>query len=253
MIALVPGFLQSPEDLSELAAALEARDVGAVRLDLLELARGRNAEDAARRLLDALPGPDAVLVGYSMGARLCLAAALAAPRRIRGLVLLSGSPGLVDDAARRERRALDEERACTLERDPEAFVSSWGALPLFAPLRATPAFERLQARRRTLIRGPRATAWASVLRALGPGAMPSLWPSLPRLDVPVLLLSGALDEAYVQHAQRAAALLSRPCVDVVDGVGHALPLEAPDAVADRLRAFVASLAPTPTAQMEDRP
>ena len=66
-------------------------------------------------LLDHLAIPDAVLAGLSFGGRVVLQTALAAPARVRGLVLLDAvldgmawdpeSAGALDELARRARRA----------------------------------------------------------------------------------------------------------------------------------------------------
>ena len=240
MIVLVPGFLQAPDDLAPLGEALVGLGLPESRVDLLELTSGSTWSEAARRLSERVSSSIApvFLVGYSMGARLALAVATCAPSQLAGLVLLSGSPGLEDESARSARRALDEERAQALLRDAEGFLSSWEQLPMFAPFRATPAFRALAKERRLHIRDERAAAWVHVLRALSPGAMPSLWPSLGALEVPTLLLAGALDEAYVDIAARARALLPNSRVGVLPGVGHVLPLEAPDEVARRIAAFL---------------
>src|SRR4051812_40948586 len=53
-------------------------------------------------------GGDGVYIGYSMGGRLCLRVALDHPTRVRGLVLISASPGIADADERDERRRRDD-------------------------------------------------------------------------------------------------------------------------------------------------
>src|SRR5262249_58533233 len=60
-------------------------------------------------------GGRAVYAGYSMGGRLCLRLALDRPDLVRGLVLLSASPGISDDAERAARRQADEKLAREIE------------------------------------------------------------------------------------------------------------------------------------------
>ena len=55
------------------------------------------------------------LLGYSLGARFALHAALCAPERIARLVLISGTGGIEADDTRAERRRRDEETATHLE------------------------------------------------------------------------------------------------------------------------------------------
>ena len=61
--------------------------------------------------------------------------------------------------------------------------------------------------------------------------MAPLWDRLGELAMPVVVLAGERDEKYVGLAERLAAALPTPHVAIVPGAGHALPLEAPAAVA----------------------
>ena len=73
------------------------------------------------------------LCGYSLGGRVALHVALAAPERVTRLVLVSTSAGIEDDAERAERRAADRRLADELERIPfEQFIERWRTQPLFA-------------------------------------------------------------------------------------------------------------------------
>ena len=58
-------------------------------------------------ILDALAVERTHLLGYSMGGRVALAAAIAHPERIASLILESASPGLADAAERQARIASD--------------------------------------------------------------------------------------------------------------------------------------------------
>jgi 2-succinyl-6-hydroxy-2,4-cyclohexadiene-1-carboxylate synthase len=49
--------------------------------------------------------------------------------------------------------------------------------------------------------------------------------------MPVAVLAGERDAKYVALGERLAAALPRAVLTVVPGAGHALPLEAPAAVA----------------------
>jgi pimeloyl-ACP methyl ester carboxylesterase len=71
---------------------------------------------------------------------------------------------------------------------------------------------------------------------------------LPAVTCPVALLWGADDEEVpVEVAQRAAAILPRATLEVIGGVGHLTPLEAPDAV---FRALVGADGPAATSPIE---
>ncbi|HSR41195.1 MAG TPA: alpha/beta fold hydrolase, partial [Longimicrobiales bacterium] len=170
----------------------------------------------------------AVWIGYSMGGRLALAGGVLRPDRVAALVLESASPGLAGPDERAERRALDEERARTLEEGGlEAWVDAWMSLPLFASQRELPEEVRARERRRRLRSSVEGLAWS--LRELGTGSQPSFWDDLPGLDVPVLLLTGARDEKFCDLADAMASKLPRARRATIPGVGHAVHLEAPDA------------------------
>ena len=95
-----------------------------------------NLWSAGRELVHSV-GP-ADLVGYSMGARICLHAALAAPDQVPRLILVGATAGIADPGARAERQADDEALADSIERGgnralPE-FFERWLAGPLFRGL-----------------------------------------------------------------------------------------------------------------------
>jgi 2-succinyl-6-hydroxy-2,4-cyclohexadiene-1-carboxylate synthase len=170
------------------------------------------------------------LCGYSLGGRVALHVALAAPQRVTRLILLATSAGIADPAERAARRRADEALAAELERGTiEAFADRWVARPLFAGTR--PAFVR--AWRADLTRND-PQGLAAALRGLGAGAMTPLWDRLPELDVPATVVAGERDPAYVARAEQLACALPRAELVVVPGAGHGLAREAPDAVAQVL-------------------
>jgi 2-succinyl-6-hydroxy-2,4-cyclohexadiene-1-carboxylate synthase len=178
-------------------------------------------------LLGELGAPHADWVGYSMGGRVALGAALLAPERVTRLVLEGASAGLESDADRRERRASDEALAARLESEGmEAFLDVWSAQPLLASQRRLPQAVRDAERRRRLQNRPEALA--ACLRGLGTGVQPSLWNRLTEVRCPVLLVTGEEDEKFTALAQRMAAQLPRSDHVVVPSAGHAVHLEAPE-------------------------
>ena len=166
------------------------------------------------------------LCGYSLGGRVALHVALAAPERVSRLVLVSTSAGISDEAERAQRRESDRALADELEQIPyEQFIERWRTQPLFA---CEPA--EVGARAREDQRRNRPDALAAVLRGLGTGEMQPLWPRLGELVMPVTVLAGERDAKYRALGQRMLELLSDARLVVVAG-GHGLPLENPVAVA----------------------
>ena len=174
-----------------------------------------------------------IYVGYSMGARYALCAALARPDAVERLVLLGVNPGIEDADERAARRAADDALADSLEADGvDAFLDRWLALPLFASL-SPDAADPADRRRNT------AAGLASSLRHAGTGAQDDLWPRLGELSMPVLVVAGDRDTKFRAIAERAAdAIGANASFALVPDAGHAAHLEQPDAFVGLLRAFV---------------
>ena len=167
------------------------------------------------------------LVGYSMGGRIALHAALALSGRVHRLVLIGASPGLADRGEREGRRAADEELAESIERSSiEEFARRWAQTPVLAgqppDVLAAVHADRLRNEPAGLARA---------LRGLGTGALPSLWDRLGEVSMPVALVVGERDKKFTAIAAQMASTLPDAEVILVSGAGHAVHLEAPAAVA----------------------
>lgn len=178
---------------------------------------------ALREQLDFHP---AHLLGYSMGARLALYVAVTYPGQVRSLILESGSPGLATEAERQARVRSDEGLADRIEQDGiAAFVDYWEQIPLFASQQNLSADVRLRLREMRLQNCQ--TGLANSLRGMGTGVQPSLWQRLNELNMPVLLLAGALDTKFVGIAQQMYDWIPNARLVIVPDVGHTIHLEAP--------------------------
>jgi 2-succinyl-6-hydroxy-2,4-cyclohexadiene-1-carboxylate synthase len=186
--------------------------------------------DGVAELVAGTTGEPFTLVGYSMGGRLALHAALGMPERVRALVLVSASAGITDPGMRGARREADEALAAWIEtRSIEAFIERWSATPLFEHdpgwVKQVVAGDERRCDPRTL---------AVCLRRLGQGAMEPMWGRLGELAMPTVILAGERDEAYVATAERLADAIPGSRLVVVRGAGHRVALEAPVAVAAAL-------------------
>jgi 2-succinyl-6-hydroxy-2,4-cyclohexadiene-1-carboxylate synthase len=178
-------------------------------------------------------GERAIYVGYSMGGRLCLRLALDRPDLVRGLVLVSTSPGIANGEERAARVEADELLADSVERDGvAAFLADWLSQPMFASV--PPDAPGLADRRRLT-----PEFLAACLRRLGTGAMEPMWGELSQLTMPVMLVTGTRDEKFTAIGRR---MLERMHAGVglmqLDG-GHALPLEQPAVLGGLITAFAA--------------
>ena len=233
-LLLLHGFMQTGRAWDEVVRHLDGERYRPLAPDI----RGHGAA-AARRPIDVascvedvvgLAAPRFALAGYSQGARLALHVALAHPDRVTRLVVVSGTAGIEDDRERARRRVADEELAAWMEADGRLMsevADRWAAQALFA---GQPAAVAAAARADRLVNDPAHVAAA--LRGIGAGAMEPLWSRLRELDdTPVAVLAGERDPKYVGLGERLARALPHAALRVVSGAGHALPLEAPAAVA----------------------
>lgn len=177
-------------------------------------------ESSVEAVLDASPERFA-LCGYSLGGRVALHVALAAPERVSRLVLVSCSPGIEDDGERAERRTADMALADELERIPfEQFVDKWRSQPLFVddPPEVV-ALARIDQHRNE------PDALAGVMRGIGTGEMQPLWGRLRELSMPVTYVAGERDAKFRAIGERMVALMPEARLVVIRG-GHVLPLES---------------------------
>ena len=244
-LLLLHGFLGRKEDWQEIAPALSL-DHFVIAVDMPghgESVEGFSERDYSmagcsellRNSLDSLQIGRCSVVGYSMGGRLALYFAVHHPSRCRSVILESASPGLRTEAERAARRTHDEALAKRLIADDfEQFLNAWYAQPLFEPLRQSARFGELLARRSK--NDPHGLALS--LRQMGTGVQPSLWDELQKFDIPMLLLTGALDIKFTRIAQEMAAVCPHSRAEVIAGAGHTLHFEAPERYIAAVRRFL---------------
>jgi len=240
------GFMGSLHDWLETAAAL-----GEFRCILPDLAgHGQTSVGDADyhytmagacaaliRLADQLGVRRLTPIGYSMGGRLALYLALRYPDRCDRVVIESASPGLATEGEREQRRRWDASKARELESwDFSRFLRVWYAQPLFETLvQDQDRFATVLERRRQNDPG----GLARSMRGMGTGAQSSLWPELERLDMPLLAISGELDQKYRKTMGDMVRLCQKGRHVVVPGAGHNVHCENPEIYTQVLREFLA--------------
>ncbi len=184
----------------------------------------------------SVAAPRPVLVGYSLGARTALQLLRRHPHTVSAAVLIGVHPGLVSDAERRARRAADRRWIELLEDDGlEAFLAAWTRQPIFAGQERLGAKER--AAQQAVRESHHAAGLAHSLRALGLAEMPESAATLRRPPVPVTLLVGGFDEKFLALARSVVNAAdadsgARVSLEVVEGAGHNVLLERPQAVVE---------------------
>lgn len=224
LLTLVADDVAERSQLESLAVDMPGHgDATALRLDLW---------DAADHLVAR--GGVATYVGYSMGGRVGLHAALAHPDQVERLVLIGATPGIEDDDERAARRVADEALADHIESvGVEQFVDEWLRNPLFAGL-TDEAAQRSDRIRNT------AAGLASSLRLAGTGTQDPLWNRLGAIACPVLLLVGADDAKFRAIAEQTSSLLPRATMATIEQSGHSAHLEQPERTLEAIRSWLDS-------------
>lgn len=248
-VVLLHGFTGSAEAMSGLAEGLR-NAYRVLAIDLPGHGKTEIPQSALRGFsmastvsclwdaLDELGAERANLVGYSMGGRVALSAAVACPKRAASVVCLGASPGIADPIERSERREADEALASSILSDGvEQFVDSWLAQPLFASLasRLSPADLRTSRQQRLT---NTAEGLAFSLRSIGTGSMKPLHDALADAEFPCLWVAGSEDAKFAAIAEEMSATMPNGRCALVSDAGHSVHLENPAATLSAINDFL---------------
>jgi pimeloyl-ACP methyl ester esterase len=243
----VHGWSRSSADLAPLAERLPGRRV--LRLDLRGHGRSTPGPFTLAALADDLAAlaaaeglSGALLLGWSLGGQVALAALAAHPAlraRLAGLVLLGATPRFTEGADwphGQPARAVEGLRL-RVRRAPQKALARF-LDDCFAP-------GELDEAGRARLAGLRAAPppdQAAAVAGLDVLASADLRAALPALDLPALVLHGEADAICPPGAGRAlAAALPRARLRTFPGLGHAPHLSRPDEVAAAVAAFAGGL------------
>ena len=182
----------------------------------------------------------AAWLGWSLGGLIALAAALRAPKRVTGLILLTATPRFVQAAdwtPAMPETTLDQFHA-GLTADPTATLARFLA---FQVRGSTSARETLRTLRDELASRPEPDPSAL---ALGLNLLrdEDLRGRLPDIRCPALWLFGSHDTLVpARVAERIELLMPNAQTRIIAGAAHAPHLSHPDATAQAISAFLAGL------------
>ncbi|MGF1589848.1 MAG: 2-succinyl-6-hydroxy-2,4-cyclohexadiene-1-carboxylate synthase [Pleurocapsa sp.] len=185
-------------------------------------------------LLEALAIKQCWLVGYSLGGRIALYLTVFFPQYFQAVILESASPGLDTQPERDRRIERDLKLAKQLESmDLAQFLRQWYANPLFFSFVQHPHYQQAIAIR--LQNDP--LKLAKSLRLIGLGMQPSLWSYLSEIQIPILLIVGALDTKFIAINQQIASLCPQASLKVVQNSGHNIHFEQPAKFVNLIKHF----------------
>jgi 2-succinyl-6-hydroxy-2,4-cyclohexadiene-1-carboxylate synthase len=229
MVLFIPGFMQRGDAWRPVAELLPERYPSRL-LDHSE----HSFEGRMGEILES--GAD-VLVGYSLGGRLALRAALRSPGSFTAVVLVGSTAGIEEGPMRAQQAEADEKLASWVEAMPiEDIVALWERQPLFADQPESLVEEQRPGR---LAQDPRSLAL--LLRTAGQGVLEPVWHELRALELPLLAIAGARDDGYSAAAKRIAHVAPNARAAIVEDAGHAAHLQRPDEVAGLITGFLDEL------------
>jgi pimeloyl-ACP methyl ester carboxylesterase len=218
----------APVDPSKIDIAQHARDLMSVR----------------RHLGD----PPSILFGHSMGTQVCLEAWRLFPEHIKGLVLICGSYGKVTQSFRGLPilDAILPKLMGIVDKQPDLVRAIWSRIPPEMAFRAAMLAGDVDpdnVRREDMLpylKHMTHVDFAMFLRMLRAAGDHSAETYLPEINVPVLIIAGEKDtftpgslSQWMSEQIPGSELL------VVPAGSHVAPIEQPELVGARIKAFVA--------------
>lgn len=237
-LLLLPGLIC---DSRVFAAQLHTFDRAASAADY------GDADDlgAMATLVLAEAPPRFALLGHSMGARVALEVVRQAPERVTRLALVSTGVHLPSpEEAPKRHKLRDLGRAYGMA----ALVDAWLPPMVARARREDPAF--MAPLRTMCIEAGLARFEAQIAALLGRREVESL---LPRIACPTLVAVGSEDgwSPPDQH-EAIAALIPGARLAVVEGAGHMLPVEAPEAFNQIIAGWLSQPVPSRTPLQGER-
>lgn len=186
--------------------------------------------DDAQAVIAGLGLQRYVLVGHSMGGKVAQCVAGRRPQGLAGVVLVAPSPPLPMAVGDEQRAAM--AHAYDSRESVEAVLDNvLSASPLSTALREQVIEDSLAGAPQAKEAWPRSAMRENIAEAAA------------RIEVPVLVIAGERDLVDSPDTLRTALLpyISHAHMDMLPGIGHLSPLEAPADLARRIDGFVATL------------
>jgi 2-succinyl-6-hydroxy-2,4-cyclohexadiene-1-carboxylate synthase len=246
-ILFLHGFTGSSNDWKDITVKIDKR-FNRTALDLI--GHGKSSAPASvnyytpdsivaqiEHVIKHLRLKEVILCGYSMGGRAALSYAIAKKDMVKGLILESASAGIKNEKEREARKKSDEELATYIENNSlEDFAAMWLDQELFGTLRRF-SNNRLKDIKEEKSKNSK-IGLANSLRGFGTGVMPNLASELKKMKLPVLLISGGLDDKFTQINQNLKKVIPSAKHKIISTAGHNTHLEEPKKFIEAVNSFL---------------
>lgn len=228
-VICIHGFMGRPDDWKSLK--LESHiDAAFTYYDLFASEQGIVPFDEWAYLFNQNIRRKSVLVGYSLGGRLAMHAALANPDLFAGVVIISANYGLNDRKLKSSRWERDLVWADKIMNMPwEKFLGEWNSQPVFSA-GDEPFPRKEQDYNRDML--------AKSLLTWSLAKQECLKENLQKLSVPVLWAAGEKDTIYAQQAQTLAFQNKDSNIWIATESGHRVPWQNPKEFTHQLKEFI---------------
>jgi len=204
-----------------------------------------------KRVREAVADPPCVIIGHSMGTQVALEEWRRYPANVKGMVLVCGSYGKVTQSFRGVPilELILPKLMDIVDKQPEIARAVWSRIPPEMALRAALISRDVDPdhiRREDMLPYLKHmthvdfSMFLKMLRAAGDHSAED-W--LGEIDVPVLIVAGERDTfTPASLSQAMAERIPNAELLMVSGGSHVAPLEQPEVVGPRIRAFVERVA-----------
>ncbi|PYN72309.1 MAG: alpha/beta hydrolase [Candidatus Rokuibacteriota bacterium] len=190
---------------------------------------------------DGLRLSPVVLIGLSMGGRNAIRYTAGHPGKVERLVIVDIGPDIAPQGAERVRRMAAEapEEFASLE-EAVAYLRKYATLT--SPAAEAALRYRVEHGMKKLSNGRYAWKYDKFLRdqrRQGSPPQVDLWPVVPQIKVPTLVLRGSESDVFApETAKRMHELIAGSRLVEIPGAGHSVPADAPDAFERAVRQFL---------------
>lgn len=175
--------------------------------------------DHLNSILTKLGFAKVILCGYSMGGRAALTFAAQFPQKISALILESVSKGFSNEEEKNERLKNDFFLADKIKNEGmENFINYWMNIPLFDSLKKLPD-EKYQSLIKAKLNNS-AAGLSNSLRGFSTGNMNIDLTEFNKYDIPVLLITGGLDEKFTNINKSFVNDFAKARHEIIMNAGH---------------------------------